>query len=356
MPNRSDLLPVLASVPGALCSAVVIALVVAAPGFIAQPVVQWLPWAVGLLAFGIPHGALDHRVDRESDSVVPRLGFLAGYLGLMGLVLASWWLSPMLALLGFLAVAAFHFGQGDLYWSRALREGVGPDGELADRDGRWPGTRSALFLLVRGLVPIALPVLVFADAFGESANALAGRLFGGSSRWDLPEGVRIAGLALVGGLVVLHLGSLVIEALRRPDRRRIAMEEGAGTALLIALFVAVPPVLAMGVYFNTWHSVRHVARLLPVAGPTREAARLGRLKEALWRFHLATLPTTLIALAMMAALWWIVRDRAGSSADFGLAALAIVSALTLPHVLVVLGMDRSQAVWTIRSRAGEVRP
>jgi Brp/Blh family beta-carotene 15,15'-monooxygenase len=356
MTNRFDRLPALATVPGVLGCASAAALAILAPGVAAMPAVQWMPWAVGLLVVGIPHGALDHRVGRAGEGGPTRVAFLAGYLALTAAVLAVWRWSPMAALVGFLVVAAFHFGQGDLYWSRASREGLGPGGEL--RDGppapgdRW---RSALFLAVRGLVPVALPVLVFADAFRDSADAMAGRLFGDSARWGISEGARAAGLGLVAGLVALHLVALAAEAARRPDRRRLAMQEAGGTGLLVLLFSVAPPVLAMGVYFNAWHSVRHVARLLPAAGPTREAARSGRWGTAIARFQVAALPTTIAATLMIGGLWWALRDRAGGAADFGLAALAMVSALTLPHVLVVLGMDRAQSVWR-RPRAAGVRP
>jgi Brp/Blh family beta-carotene 15,15'-monooxygenase len=358
MPRRSSTLATLAIVPGAACCAATLAISSGLPGVAARPAVQWAPWAIGLLVLGIPHGAMDHRVGGGAGATGVSGRFLAGYLGLTGLVLIAWWLAPMAALVGFLLVAAFHFGQGDLYWSRAIREGTGPGGGLSGgRWGAWPSWRSGLRVAVRGLVPVALPALAFDGLFAEAANGMAGRLFGSSSRWELSPAMRWSGLAAIGGLVLVDLASLAAEAARRPDRRALAALEAGGTALLVGLFSTVPPVLAMGVYFNAWHSVRHVARLLPVAGPTREAARAGRWAEAMARFQLATMPTTLAALAMMGALWWALRDRAEASTDLGLAGLAMVAALTLPHVLVVLGMDRAQAVWGRRAvPAGEVRP
>ncbi|WP_169977502.1 Brp/Blh family beta-carotene 15,15'-dioxygenase [Tautonia rosea] len=355
MSYLSASMSLMASVPGILACTAALGLVALAPEVAEWPAVQWAPWGVGLLVFGIPHGALDHRIPTESDRSPGGLGFLAGYLGAIAVVLMLWWIAPMAALIGFLVVAAFHFGQGDLYWSRVDRFGLQVEGDDSpDHTGEWPAWRSVLLLLVRGVVPIALPVLVFDAMFAEAANALTGRLFGDSARWAIPESIRKAGLVAVGLLVAFHLATLAVEAWRRPDRRAVALSEAAGSALLVVLFSVVPPVLAMGVYFNAWHSVRHVVRLLPVAEPTRSAARAGQWLTALARFHRSTLPTTLIALAMMGGLWWFVRARTGDVADFGLAALAMVSALTLPHVIVVLGMDRMQAVWD-RPRAGEVR-
>jgi Brp/Blh family beta-carotene 15,15'-monooxygenase len=345
----------LASFPGVLAGAAVLGLAIVAPEFAKRPEVQWAPWAVGLLGFGIPHGALDHQIPHGRNQARGGVWFIIGYLGAMAAVLLLWWIMPLAALIGFLIVAAFHFGQGDLFWSRVSRDGLqGEDDIQLGHSGSWLAWQSAVLLLVRGVVPVALPLLVFEEMFADSANALTGRLFGDSAQWEISESNRRAGLLVVGVVVVLHLATLAVEALRHPNRTRIALSEAGGSALLVCLFSVVPPVLAMGVYFNAWHSVRHVIRLLPIAEPTRSAARSGRWLTALARFHRATLPTTVIALAMMGALWWFVRARTGAVADFGLAALAMVSALTLPHVLVVLGMDRMQAVWG-RSRAGEVR-
>jgi Brp/Blh family beta-carotene 15,15'-monooxygenase len=341
--------------PGGVACGAALLLAVAFPEAASRPEIQWTPWAVGLLAFGIPHGALDHQIGMGVGHGVGRVRFLAVYIMLAAAVVALWWLAPMAALVGFLVVAAFHFGQGDLYWHQAAREGIGPNGALLGerrRSWRW---QSVSTFVVRGLVPVALPVLIFADEFAGAADAMTGRLFGGSGRWAIPESTRTAALAAVCGLVVVHLGMLLDEAIRRPTHRRLAGVEAGGTILLVGLFTAVPPVLAMGVYFNAWHSVRHVARLLLVAGPTREAARAGRWGEAMARFHVTTLPTSLAALALMGLLGWALHDRVRAATDSGLALLVMVAALTLPHVIVVLGMDRDQAVWGYRRPAG-LRP
>ena len=341
--------------PGVISCLVVLALALLDPEVAERPEVQWAPWALGLLAFGIPHGALDHRVNRHPRRASSDLVFLAGYLAPMVGVLIVWCIAPIVALIGFLILAAFHFGQGDLYWSRLFRKEISLESnDRLVRTRQKVDWQSALLLLVRGLVPVGLPVLVFADEFAVAADLLAGRLFRDTARWTLPEPVRLGALIGVALLTLVHFATLSREAWLQPSHRSIALSEAAGSALLVGLFSVVPPVLAMGVYFNTWHSVRHVVRLLPVVEPTREFALRGEWPTALVCFHRATLPTTLTALAMMGTLWWFLRAQTGALADFGLAALVMVSALTLPHVLVVLQMDRSQEekglpkVWEVR--------
>ena len=93
-------------------------------------VVQLIFCGFLLIVAGIPHGALDHLVERER---VARLGesfslpgFLAKYLLTMGIYAGAWLLVPVLCLLVFLLISAWHFGETDLdnapgtaYWSLA---------------------------------------------------------------------------------------------------------------------------------------------------------------------------------------------------------------------------------------------
>ena len=67
---------------------------------------------VGLLAIGIPHGALDHLYAITNQQRVP-WKFIGIYLGLGLLILLLWWLFPAAALLIFLIYTAWHFGQAD---------------------------------------------------------------------------------------------------------------------------------------------------------------------------------------------------------------------------------------------------
>lgn len=45
-------------------------------------------------------------------------------------------------------------------------------------------------------------------------------------------------------------------------QRRVWREDAFEIVLLAAFFALVPPVLAVGLYFCLWHSVRHVGRLM----------------------------------------------------------------------------------------------
>jgi len=331
-----------------------IGLTLALPGVAASAALQWSPWALGLFLLGVPHGAFDHRVGSElgpgggeGPAGGPRAGpgFYAAYLAAAAAVLATWWLSPIAASLGFLAVAAAHFGQGDVYWSRLSG--------LAGRS-RSVGYRASL-IAARSLVPVALPILASPDEFAGSAGSadgLASRLFG-RGEWSIPPSIVGPGLGLVAASVAVQVAWAA--RLARPGdgpTRRLAAVEVAETLLLVATFAVVPPVLAVGVYFNAWHSLRHVARLLLIARGTREMVASGRLVPAFVEFQKRALPMTSGALALAVALGLFVGRSVLSAVDLGLVALIALSALTLPHVLVVAWMDARQGVWSARLDPG----
>lgn len=73
--------------------------------------VQFALFGVILLSIGIPHGAIDHLI---SNPKIDRKGlgrFLLIYLTLIAAYLSIWYFLPILALIAFLAMSAYHFGQ-----------------------------------------------------------------------------------------------------------------------------------------------------------------------------------------------------------------------------------------------------
>ncbi|MDP9390151.1 MAG: hypothetical protein M3P89_01910 [Actinomycetota bacterium] len=116
------------------------------------------------------------------------------------------------------------------------------------------------------------------------------------------------------------------------------------------LVLAAPPLVAFGVYFGAWHSVRHVARM--VAEDPANAADLadGRLAAPLARFSTAATLPTVAVLAALAVLW----SAAGGGYGLVVTHLPLLAALTLPHVLVVAWLDR-QASRGLATQAGSRR-
>lgn len=291
--------------------------------------VQYVPFAVSLLIFGLPHGAVDHLVPGRLTGRGVSAGSVAAvvllYLALGGSYFALWTVVPVVCFALFVLITWLHWGQGDLYSSRAFLGLEGPPVGLA--------------IVVRGALPMLVPLLAFPEAYagvGESLVMLFGE--GDVSFPQIPAsgGLRLAGTVMLAGLAVLYLWRLPA---RGGPRRAVAAE--AGEILLLALYFAcVPPILAVGVYFCLWHAPRHIARLALLDGVSASSLAAGDVLPALTRFARDAAPLTLAALGLLAALY-LYLPRGAPLAGY----LVLISVLTLPHVALVAWMDRRQGVW-----------
>jgi Brp/Blh family beta-carotene 15,15'-monooxygenase len=279
--------------------------------------------AVGIVA-GIPHGAADHVVAVRLGPGPPRgpaatmALVLAGYLVVAGLAAAALLVAPGPSVAVFLLVAAAHFAWGEIAFAteRGGRQPLRPAGATA-------------VAAVLGLVVVGLPL---ASDEGRAALApLAGGLAAGlgTALAALPGGsvavspagptVPLAVLVVVGG-AALSVASLAL----RQGLHREAVE----VATLLALFLATPPLVAFGVYFGAWHALRHTRRLAELLAPG--AGRRGRAVAFL---RAAALPSV-GALAVLAVLWTLRAHQ-----DVVVTGVALLLALTFPHVVVVAALD-----------------
>ena len=300
---------------------------------------QYLPFAASLLIFGLPHGAIDHLVPaRLAGTDADRRSVLAVvllYLALSGLCLALWSVSPAAAFVLFVCVTVFHWGAGDLH---ALLS-FGPDGI----GGVGPVSR-ALLVALRGSLPMLVPLLFFPGAYRGVASAAAG-LFGADAKalsWAFAPDFRLAvGVALAAVAVLLFVRA----ARDLAGRRRALLPVVLETVVLFAFFAVVPPVLAVGLYFALWHAPRHVARLVLLDPVGSRYLGAGRPVRALARFGREAAPLTVVALALLVALLLAVPRMSGDPGSLLALYLVLISALTLPHAVIVALMDSRQGVW-----------
>ena len=269
----------------------------------------------GLVAvLGLPHGAVDHL----SGKILlrPRFGWgwplvFGGLYSLAALaVIGLWWLWPPGVLVGFLILAIVHFGAEDVASAPVLPPGRAGHAARVGRAGE---------ALVRGAVPVSLPVLFHPDATAALFAAL------------LPEApaeaVRpvLAALAPMAGGHLAMLAALALAGLARGAAGRGRILIAVEIAALVAAFASLPVLLAFAVYFCLWHAPRHT--LATVA-----ALDDADLRAGLWRFVRAAVPLTVATIALGGAVWAL--RPAGLAPDA--AALRVVfiglAALTVPHV------------------------
>lgn len=228
-----------------------------------------------MLVLGLPHGAVDHlavvrvgstRPDRPLAAVAA-LYLLAG-----GAYLGVWLVAPAFSFALFVALTWVHWGQGDCYVLVAL----------PGRTHLGSPFQRALCVLVRGGLPMVVPLLAFPGTYREVARAVIGLFDPGATAVLEPLFALPARLALGALLAALSLVALVPGYRRAIGSRQVGEDRRAGsdgratsgerrrawrldageTLFLWAYFLAVPPILAVGLYFCLWHSLRYVVRVI----------------------------------------------------------------------------------------------
>ncbi len=256
----------------------------------------------GMVVTGMPHGAFDHLVARRV--LAPRLGrfwaapFLAGYLGLAGVVWLAWMLAPAATLAAFLAISVAHFGLGDT------------------EDGLAPSTvPRVVTVLAYGALPLLLPMALHPAEAAPVLAAMAG----------VPDAVMERTLRAAVWLLpawAAAFGWVAFAAWR--ERRGVA--ERLAT---VACFVLLPPLLSFGLYFGLGHAIRHMLRLGAWHDPRdpRAAAR--------WLARTA-IPAGAACAASLGAMALAGLDTTVALLTPG---FRLIAALTLPHMAVTAWLD-----------------
>jgi len=281
-----------------------------APAIAAAPVVLAIS-AGGLLA-GLPHGAIDHALTGRLLRL-PLWQATAAYAAVAVLAYVALLAGGGLALAVVVLVSVAHFGWGESQTQRALT-------------GWIPGRIVSMAMTIAGTGALLLPLARSGDQFRGIATAV--------SPW-LADLIVATPLRMAVASVWTLAALITVTAAQRAHQRQIAVD----VALVALLGATAPPMMAFAIWFGGWHAIRHMARLLTVeprcaallaAGqPRRAAAAL--VRQATW--------PSLTAATFLAVL--IIGTVAAPDLDTALAqTLRVLLALTVPHMLIVLCLDR----------------
>lgn len=296
------------------------------------PLWGYLPLLIGIVLIGLPHGALDHLVPARAGFRWGRTPtgvtlYLLAYAGVAAAYLGLWTVLPVVAFLGFLLATVWHWGQGDMRFLEIFF------GRTRSSAASYHGA-----LLFRGLLPIAVPVLAHPGDVEHLLVHAAGA-FGLDT-----AGVTVASPTWQGpaALALLVTFSLMLGGLRCswPDKRGVWLDVGEVT-LLAVFFTLVPAYPAIGIYFIAWHSLRHLARLLLLRPTDRDQVAGGHLRWPIVRLTRDLTPITLAAIGLLLALYLVTRQNVVSTEGFVALYLVWISALTMPHLVVVALMDHA---------------
>jgi Brp/Blh family beta-carotene 15,15'-monooxygenase len=289
------------------------------------------------------HGAVDHLVPLRAATGVSFRRSIAVvsvvYAVLGGAVVAAFFLAPVAAFGGFIALTWLHWGQGDV----AALVVAGVD-HLPTATERW------LSLVVRGGLPMGVPLLTHPAEYrlvaewivglfvvdADAAAAAVDPLFVPATR-AVVGGVMVAATAVSTGLGYRRV--------RAGASRRGWLRDAGEVGTLWAWFLLAAPVFAIGVYFALWHALRHVGRLVLVDDRAATALGSGNRVGALRRFARDAAPLTLGGFLVVGAVGVAVPAGVAAPGDLLGVSLVAIAAMTLPHVVVVAWLDRRQGVW-----------
>ncbi|WP_116105091.1 Brp/Blh family beta-carotene 15,15'-dioxygenase [Lewinella sp. IMCC34191] len=242
--------------------------------------------AMVLLALGIPHGAADHLIFRSrqsAGSAFSVFAFAVYYVGVIGSYTLIWWWWPAVALLLFLAVSVYHFGQPH-------------GGNLADR-------------LLWGTFVLGFPVLYH---YPQAEPIITGML---GYRVDLPAGWS-------GGIPALLVTANVSFALLNRQWARLL-----DLVILVAVYLGTDLLLGFAVFFLLWHS-------LPALVEQWRYLTRHRLTRGWSTYLLQLLPLSLGAFVSMGVAYLLLHARGPQTPDLSYLFI-MVSLITLPHALLV---------------------
>jgi Brp/Blh family beta-carotene 15,15'-monooxygenase len=280
--------------------------------FLGESSIQWqVVIAVMALAIGIPHGALDHLVTLPKSKPTVMALFITIYVLVAIVAVIAILRFNVFGFIFVLLMSATHFGIGDAAFIN----------EMDRRGGRKKGLPRTVYAVAAGATPVMIPLVNSAstDALAQVNPALID--------WHQGFGQEI--LYTVSGFALIAIVTLFLSHRKR---------ESLDIALLLALALIAPPLIAFAVYFGCWHAMRHTARLTLTLEPSQRAFASGDSQRAFTRAVIPGLPA-LAGTFLIAGVLALMGNEFND--DFFWMALVIVWALTVPHMAVTAKLDRS---------------
>lgn len=262
----------------------------------------WLAMLL-IILFGVPHGATDHLLFRHvqrdfSNGWLYR--FAARYFLLMGLLIASWMLFPSLALLTFLAISVYHFGQSQWYYIK-----VG---------------RAVRLLLYSSWGAFALftPLLWNYPETRPIVTALTGTDLYLPTHYQLVIPVLLALLIVLLTVILFYFDRITIADL---------VWENFVVLLLTFLFSVTPLLVGFATYFVFWHSFDSMRdQYQQFKQQQTDYTPITYLKQIT--------PFFLLALFSLAGFAWCTSAPLLSDAWIG-QFFMLISIVTLPHSMLM---------------------
>ena len=273
-----------------------------------------IEWQVALsvlaLAIGIPHGAVDHLITVPKLFGLKMVLFMAGYLGVVALVIAFILNQNTLGFQVVVLISAVHFGVGDAAFVS----------EIDSRNGTTKRFSKIAYAVAAGSVPVVIPLV------NSQSTAALERVNPNLVNW-------VAGLAPIILTIAIVVASVSIMLMMVSLR----WQEAFDLALLLTLALVAPPLVAFAFYFGLWHALRHTGRLTLELKSAKRLHEVGKSFGAFANAFVAGVPALGITIVGALLLGWSRGFQFGQ--DFLWYLLVVVWALTVPHMALTAKLD-----------------
>jgi Brp/Blh family beta-carotene 15,15'-monooxygenase len=294
---------------------------------------QMIGYLIGMVALNLPHGGYEHFENLRHRRVSFSLRYIGLYLTFLAGFVGFFFVAPVAALGLAFTTAVIKGGHGGLKVMDAL----------CGTDHLRYGWQRGLAAFVRGGAIMLVPLLAWPGVYITFSTYMA-HIFGAQPplplATHLPAAQTAVGtvyaLALVG-----HLGAGLYVDGPSPSWR----VDVAETTLLVTYFTFVPMMLAVGLYFPLWYTLRQTARTTAVADTA--PAEDPRSLPLTWA---AMVVGALVTFSIMAALYGLVPHPLGGAGLLGGAVAfytVFVCILALPHIVVGDWLDQARGIWYV---------
>lgn len=281
-------------------------------GLLGEESLGWqIVLAITALAIGIPHGALDHLITLPKNQPKEMAIFISVYVAVAVIAVIGILKFNIIGFCLVLLMSAIHFGIGDAAFIHEIDKRSAPQKPL----------NRFLYIPAAGFIPVFIPLVNSA-----STDALA-KVNPDLINWHQGFNSEILMLACL-------LSIFAITALMVAKRFREVLD----LALLLALALLTPPLIAFAVYFGCWHAMRHTARLTLSLPKCLDALNAGEIRTSFLKAVIPGLPA-LVGTFVVAGL--LALSGKDFTDEFFWMALVVVWALTVPHMAVTAKLDRA---------------
>ena len=259
-----------------------------------------------ILMLGMPHGATDYLIYRQLSLSTREnaIVFIFYYVLLMLLYGLLWVYVPVIALIVFLLLSVYHFGQSN--WENLLAETSKIERVFAS--------------FLWGAFVLAWPLLLDQQKTISILEPVLG----------VELGLLSSGFvnAMLISLLALNVVWLVSAYVRQVVDGKVLIGELSNLLILCVLFLFTPLLVGFAVYFAFWHSLSSIKDQIKFFRHRIPNYRgLDYVKDAL--------PFSVVALLGLFA-WLMLQSNAMTLSTVNMGWLfAFVAMLTLPHMLLI---------------------